>query len=277
MENNQNKNIKLTLSWNGENFSGYQYQPHAFTVQEALTTAWKILTQEDVTLHGCSRLDAKVHAQSYVMNFYSNTGLDTLKIVRGLNGILHRNMKLDISIFACEFAEPYFHARFHAVGKHYRYLVWHGFSEHALFTKRCWHVRSKNSLHNLEHILKQFEGEHDFAAFRASDCGAKTTVRRMHNIYVTQHPKYEQMHIVDVFGEGFLKNMIRNMVGTAVQIATEKLDKNTITDAFLHKDRTQIGTCAPAHALTLIDVYYDKEKFDSAKTNQRNCAVSLGI
>lgn len=265
MNNETEKNIKLTLSWNGEKFSGYQSQPNAFTVQEALTNAWKILAQENVSLIGCSRLDAKVHAESFVLNFHSTTCLDKNRIIQGLNGILHAKMGLDISIYDCEFVDLDFHARFHAVGKHYQYLIWSGFSENALLTKKCWQIRSKNSLEmeNLSKILKQFEGEHDFAAYRASDCGAKTTVRRVQAIHVNRHPKYKEMYVIDIFGEGFLKNMIRNMVGTAVQVATGILKKDTITESFLHCNRTLVGVCAPAYGLTLVDIYYNKEIFDN--------------
>lgn len=260
--NNETKNIKLTLSWDGSGFQGYQFQPNAVTVQGVLTQAWKILSKEDVVLHGCSRLDAKVHAESYVLNFYSQTNLEPQRIISGLNGILHAHLEVAISIYDCAFVDPHFHARFHVVGKHYQYLLWHGLSENALLTKRCWVIRSSQSLDALPGILKQFEGEHDFAAYRASDCTAKTTVRRVHTIRAHQHPMYKQMHVIDVFGEGFLKNMIRNMAGTAVDVALGKLNKTTITDSFSGFDRTHTGVCAPAHALTLKNVYYDSITFE---------------
>lgn len=205
MQNQEYKNVKLILSWNGEKFSGYQYQPHAFTVQEAVTNAWKILNKETVTLCGCSRLDAGVHAQYYVLNFHTKTSLNIERILKGLNGILHSNLALDISIYHAEYMPSDFHSRFHAIGKHYRYLIWYGFSEHAFLTKRAWHVRSKISPENIKTILKQFEGEHDFAAFRASDCAAKTTIRKISCIDTWSHPIYPEMLIVDVWGDGFLK------------------------------------------------------------------------
>ena len=102
------KNIKLTLSWNGAKFSGYQYQPNAITVQETLNSAWRILTGEVVTLYGCSRLDAQVHASHFVLNFLSETNLEEEKILRALNGILHTQFKVAISIYSCEFVEKEF-------------------------------------------------------------------------------------------------------------------------------------------------------------------------
>ena len=258
------QNLKLTLSWNGEKFSGYQYQPHAFTVQEALTNSWKILNKEVVSLCGCSRLDAGVHAQHYVLNFHTNTKLSEERILKGLNGILHSNLSLDISVYQAVFTHSDFHSRFHSKGKHYRYLIWHGYSEHAFLTKRCWHIRAKLSLEDIKLALQQFVGKHDFAAFRSTDCAAKTTIRNIFDIDAWNHPIYPEMLIVDVWGDGFLKNMIRNIIGTSVEIATGKLPKDTITDAFIHKDRTRTGMCAPAWALTLMQVYYDKTDIEKA-------------
>lgn len=266
----EQKNIKLTLSWNGAKFSGYQYQPHAVTVQETLNSAWKILTGETVTLFGCSRLDAQVHAHHYVLNFYSHTSLEAGKIVRAMNGILHNQFKAAISVYDCEFVDKEFHARFHTTGKHYRYLIWYGFKTHALLTPQCWHVHCKNELKNLNAILQQFVGEHDFAGFRASDCSAKNTLKYIHAVKAYQHPHFPQMTIIDFFGEGFLKNMIRNMVGTAVQVAYGKLQEDCIQNAFQHKNRELVGMCAPGWALTLMKVYYNKELFISDAIAQIN-------
>ncbi len=255
------KNIKLILSWNGAKFSGYQYQPNTVTVQGTLNTAWKILTGETVTLYGCSRLDAQVHANYFVLNFYSKVDINEEKIIRALNGILHGQLKADICIYDCMFVENEFHARYNAVGKHYRYLVWYGYKSHALLTSLCWNVHSKNELNNLKSILAQFVGEHDFAGFRASDCSSKNTVKNIYAIHAYNHPLFPEMTLIDIWGDGFLKNMIRNIVGTAVQVSLNKLSKDCIQNAFEHKNRELVGMCAPGWALTLMKVYYDKEQF----------------
>ncbi len=264
MEIIEYQNLKLILSWNGKKFSGYQYQPHVFTVQEALTNAWKILNKEIVSLCGCSRLDAGVHAQHYVLNFHTTTKLSEERIIKGLNGILHSNLSLDISVYQASFTHFDFHSRFHSKGKHYRYLIWHGYSEHSFLTKRSWLVRAKLSPEDIKLALRQFIGKHDFAAFRSTDCSAKTTIRNIFNIDAWNHPIYPEMLVVDVWGDGFLKNMIRNIIGTSVEIASGKLDKNSITESFIHKDRTRTGMCAPAWALTLMHVYYDKLEMEDA-------------
>lgn len=257
------KNIKLTLSWNGAKFSGYQYQPNAITVQETLNSAWRILTGEVVTLYGCSRLDAQVHASHFVLNFLSDCNLEEEKIIRALNGILQNQFKANISVYNCEFVHKEFHARYNAVGKHYRYLIWVGQKKHALLTPQCWHIHSKNTPVNLNSIFQQVVGEHDFSGFRASDCNAKHTIKRIYSVHISNHPQFPEMVRVDFFGDGFLKNMIRNIVGTAVQMAIGKLKEDCITKAFEHKNRELIGMCAPGSALTLMQVYYSKPKLEA--------------
>lgn len=259
MLNHEYYNLKLTLSWNGEKFHGYQQQPNVFTVQEAISKAWFILTKETVSLIGCSRLDAGVHAQQFVLNLQTQTEFTLERILKGLNGIFHSNLHLDISLYSIEKVSSDFHARFHALGKHYRYLIWHGFAEQTFLTRRCWHVRAKLERAELIEQMQYYLGEHNFAAFRAIDCAAKNTIKKIYQIDAWHHPLYQECLIVDIWGDGFLKNMIRNMVGTAVDIACEKLPKNTITEAYLHKDRNLIGVCAPAWGLTLMQVFYSPD------------------
>ena len=253
-------NIKLTLSWNGAKFNGYQSQPDGCTVQDTLNAAWKIFAKESVTLIGCSRLDSQVHAHHFVLNFLTETEFECEKIIRALNGILHTHFKADICVYDCEYVASDFHARYHALGKHYRYLIWSGHKTHALLTPQCWSIHSKNKIENLNSYLQQFVGEHDFAGFRASDCSAKNTIKNIQAVTLTQHALFPEMQIIDFCGDGFLKNMIRNMVGTAVQMSLGKLESNCIQNAFEHKNRERVGMCAPGSALTLMRVYYNKEE-----------------
>lgn len=273
MKTEEYRNLKLIISWNGEKFSGYQIQPNVFTVQEAISNAWKVLNNEIVSLCGCSRLDAGVHAQHYVLNFYTTTKLSEDRIIRGLNGILHSHYSLDISVYQVLFVHSDFHSRFQSVGKHYRYLIWYGFAEQYFLTKRCWHVRAKIILDDIKVTLQQFVGEHDFAAFRSSDCNAKTTIRHIYHIEAWNHPKFPEMLIIDIWGNGFLKNMIRNIIGTSVDVSSGKLHKNTIIDAFKHKNRSQTGMCAPAWGLTLMNVYYNKLEMEESILNKEYILV----
>lgn len=255
------RNLRLTISYNGHGYCGYQYQPHGHSVQEVLTLAWRTLTREQIILFGCSRLDAGVSASHFVLNVYTATALDCETILRKLNGILQSGLREAIHVFAVDDADPLFHARFDTVGKHYRYLLWHGFGSHALLTPRAWLIRAREAPVGLAEALQEFVGEHDFRAFRAQDCTAKSTHRTIHRIDFWHHPRFSQLAVVDVWGDGFLKNQIRNMVGTAVDIAIGKLTFATIAEAFNHGERVKVGQCAPGHALTLERVYYEPETY----------------
>ena len=279
-------NLRIELSYNGTGFKGYQSQPHAKTVQDELMKAWSILTKEtNPILYGCSRLDSGVHANHFVLNLHSGilnsqfrntTALvgngPTLEeqnaayaqgrevILRCLNGIFSSN-EVHISLHSLTIAEPAFNARFDAVGKHYRYLLWYGFVQNALLTPKCWAIKSRTPPKNLEHLFTLFEGEKNFAAYRASDCASVNPVRKIHSVKTWQHPRFAEMLVVDFWGEGFLKNMIRNICGTVVDCATGKLNEAQITESFEHGTRQHMGQCAPAHALTLEKVYYQQNEF----------------
>ena len=249
------KNLKFICSWDGSSFQGYQTQPHGLTVEDTLTKAWKILTAEDIKIQGCSRLDAGVHAFKYCFNLLTNSELETEKIIRSLNGILHTNLKADICIYSCTEVDENFHARFSSKGKHYRYEIWHGFSEHALITKKCWHIKTKNNLNDLQNILNEFCGTHDFNAFRASDCTAKTTIRTIEKIVVTQNKDLPEHYTIDIFGNGFLKNMIRNIMGFTFLVIDGKRNKCEIKE-LLELGQSDYKLCAPPWALTLIHALY---------------------
>jgi tRNA pseudouridine38-40 synthase len=255
------RNLRLEISYDGTAFFGYQYQPEHKNVQEVLTNAWKTLAREQVLLFGCSRLDAGVSASHFVLNLYTQCKLDTDRIVRGLNGILQTVFQAPICIYSCTDMPAMFHARYDTVGKHYRYMIWHGRGFHALLTPHCWNVRSTQSPENLSSILSEFQGFHNFSAFRAQGCQSSTTDRTIHRTDCWQHPRHPELTVFDFWGDGFLKNMIRNIVGTAVDISTKKIPQNTVQQAFLHGDRQKIGQCAPGYALTLEQVYYCPEKY----------------
>lgn len=256
------RNLCLEISYRGEGFMGYQSQPHGNTVQDTLNKAWLTLTQETTTLYGCSRLDAGVHAQQYFLNLFTRNTRDGEDITRSLNGILRSGMNTAISVYRCFEVSPDFNARFDTLGKHYRYRLWYGRGHHALLTPAAWAVRSREfNTVRLNQALQDCVGEHDFSAFRASDCTAKSTVRKIMKISVQQDGQYPESLCIDFYGEGFLKNMIRNLIGTAVEVAIGKLPQNSVKSAFEHLERTRVGQCAPAHALTLERVFYAQEEW----------------
>lgn len=259
------RNLCLEISFRGDGFMGYQSQPHGVTVQDTLAKAWEIMTKEKTTLYGCSRLDAGVHADQYCLNLYTRTDRSPEQIYRALNGILRTQLGVSISVYDAREVDSGFNARFDTLGKHYRYRLWYGRGHHAALTPAAWAVRSRQFEATILHdSLTSLIGQHDFAAFRASDCTAKTTVRKIERIDIWSHAQFPESITIDVWGEGFLKNMVRNIVGTAVDSATGKLCSSAARQALAHLDRSQIGQCAPAHALTLQRVFYEPLQWNNA-------------
>lgn len=259
------RNICLEISYRGEGFMGYQSQPHGVTVQDTLAKAWRVMTKESTTLYGCSRLDAGVHANQFFVNLYTRSQRSPDEIYRALNGILRTQMGAQISVYSAKEVDSGFNARFDTLGKHYRYRLWYGRGHHAALTPAAWAVRSRTFDDQvLRESLAVLIGRHDFAAFRASDCTAKTTVRKIERIDVWSNSHYPEAITIDIWGEGFLKNMVRNIVGTAVDSAIGKLCSSAAAQALSHLDRSRIGQCSPAHALTLQRVFYQPEVWSAA-------------
>lgn len=262
------RNLRLEISFRGDDFMGYQSQPHGVTVQDTLSRAWHIMSGETTTLYGCSRLDAGVHANQYFVNLYTRSQRTCEEIYRALNGILRTQFKVAISVYNAQVVADDFNARFDTQGKHYRYRLWYGRGHHASLTTAAWAVRSREfNAQLLSESLSEAIGEHDFSAFRASDCTAKSTVRKIERIDVWQHLLYPEALTIDIWGEGFLKNMVRNLAGTAVEIATGKLSRSAVKDALEHLNRQRVGQCAPANALTLQRVFYEREQWQEALTS----------
>ena len=197
-------NIKFEISFDGKAFSGYQWQPHALTVQGAFQEAWKIYSTETVSLTGCSRLDAGVHAQSFVCNLHSKVKSQepSRKIVASLNGILHQQLNLPIFVRSAIIEAPTFHSRYDALGKHYRYLLWYGRGQHAQLTPRCWSIKSRIEPKNLNLICADVVGTHDFNAFRSADCSSQNSTKTIWEFRGWQHPFVEECYIAARAGNG---------------------------------------------------------------------------
>jgi tRNA pseudouridine38-40 synthase len=259
------RNLKVVLSFNGKDFHGTQTQKHSSpTVLDTFKKAWEILTSgEIIEPCGCSRLDAGVHALGYIVNFKTQTSLGLERIFASLNGIFRSLFKVTLIIYRIEETHEEFHARYDALYKYYRYEIWTG--SHVLhhLVGRVWEQRGyqeiwnqPDSLEKLRNILHKYQGDHNFSAFRAKDCNAFNPFKTIDQIFLTEDPEYPEHKIIHIYGKSFLKQMIRNMVGTAVDIFLGKLPENTLEQAFIHGDRTKTGTCAPGKGLTLVKVGY---------------------
>ena len=243
--------IKLTVSYDGTDFCGWQVQPTGVSVQEVLQNAVKTLTGEDAKVTGSGRTDAGVHAEGQVAHFsVEKSTVPPEKFAKALNTLLPSSVK----VLNSQRVDENFDARKSAKQKTYRYSFY--VSEVELPLKERFFTRL-DRLPDLEKIrqgAKKFIGEHDFACFNASGGGAKTTVRSVYDIKVNQ---LENQIYFLVTGNGFLYNMVRTMVGTLLEVGYGKKQLSDLETMLKNKDRTMVGKTLPAKGLCLYTVEYE--------------------
>lgn len=243
------KTIRLTLEYDGTDFVGWQIQPNGRSVQGVLETALGQILAAPVRVHSAGRTDAGVHARGMVAHFSTTASLPLAAYREGLNRLL----PMDVAVRAAAEAPDGFHARFEARGKWYRYAIHSAPVRSPLHGRSAWHLRSELDLAAMEAAARDFVGRHDFAAFRAAGCDAKTTDREIYSLQLTQQG---ELLCIDVRGEGFLRNMVRVMVGTLVEIGMRRRPESDVADLLRGGCREKAGRTAPAHGLCLMEVWY---------------------
>lgn len=244
------RRIHLIVEYDGTNYAGWQRQSNALAVQQVLEEALSRLTGQRVVVHGASRTDAGVHALGQSCHFDTLSRIPADKFSYAVNTLLPP----DIRVRASREVSPDFHARFSTKGKRYRYLFYD--DRHAGALNRFTHA---HSIYPLDDALMRAEagaliGTHDFAAFAASGSVVKDTVRTIWRADVTRSGHDVQL-IVE--GSGFLYNMVRIIAGTLRDIGSGKLAPGALRRAIDTGDRLDLGVTAPAHGLTLMEVFYD--------------------
>lgn len=207
------------------------------------------MTGEAVRVTGAGRTDAGVHAQGQVASVKVHARIPTGGFLRGLNA----HLPPDMAVREVSDVDSAFDARRSARGKTYRYQIWNHLTRSPLQGRASWHYRAPLDTHAMREAAAAFVGEHDFRAFRASDCDRKNTVRLIRSFQVD---RAGAMIRCEVEGTAFLKNMVRIMVGTLVQAGHGELDAAGVRALLAAGDRTQSGVTAPAHGLTLVRVIY---------------------
>ncbi len=242
---------RVTVSYDGRGFSGYQFQPGKRTVQGVLTDAATVLFGK-CSVIGCSRTDAGVHATGFVASIATENGcVPPEKLPYAMNSLLPD----DIAVTAAEAAEERFHPRYDAKSKHYRYLIYDGRIRDPLLTGRAWHVVTPLDADVMNGAAQVLTGEHDFSAFCAAGSTAISNIRTIYMISVTRTSDGRCV-AVDVFGNGFLYNMVRIIVGTLVYVSQGKLTKDDVAGLLISGDRSAAGMTAPPDGLYLTEVFY---------------------
>lgn len=246
------QNYKLTIAYDGTKYSGWQIQENALGIQPIIQEKIRIVLKEDIKLIGSGRTDAGVHALGQVAHFKCEKPVDSFKLLRSLNGMLPP----EIRVHSCAQVPLDFHAQHSAKGKIYHYHLYLDEVMDPFIRLYRWHVRGRIDLEKLKDAAKKFLGTHDFTSFtNEADEGsaAKDPVRTIFRLDLV--PEKGGIRL-EFEGDGFLYKMVRNIVGTLIEVARGKRSVESIDELFAAKDRRQAGMAAPPQGLFLIQVHY---------------------
>lgn len=245
-----NRNIKLTIEYDGTNYHGWQSQINAVAIQDIIKDAVEKLTGESCKLIGSSRTDVGVHALGQVANFMTSSSIPAERFSYALNHILPD----DIVIKKSESVTEHFHAQYSALGKKYRYLIYNESQPSAILRNRTWQIFKKLDIEPMKRAAKYFEGTHDFSAFRSTGSGVKKSIRTISESKLDICE--DNILSFEIAGDGFLYNMVRIIVGTLVGVGLGKISESSVQHIIESQDRKKAGKTAPAHGLYLVEVYY---------------------
>lgn len=240
----------LTIEYDGTEFSGWQRQSNCRTIQEEIEKAIFVMTKQKITLTGSGRTDAGVHALAQIANFVCDTNLTPDSFFRGLNSLLPE----DIIIRHCAVVNEKFHSRYDAKSKLYRYKILNRELPPAIGRNYAWFIKRPLDFNAMKEAVLLLIGTKDFKAFEASGSPRKTTVRTVLRAELTKE-KDNIIHF-ETEADGYLRFMVRNIVGTLVSVGLGKLEPSDIKKILDSKDRKKAPATAPPHGLFLVKVQY---------------------
>lgn len=241
--------IKITIMYDGSNYSGWQIQNNAITIQEEVELACSRLFSQEIKVIGASRTDAGVHAYGQVAVFDVLTSIHINRIPYGLNAYLPK----DIVVCKAEEVNNDFHPRYDAKLKIYEYRILNTQFNIPQNRNISYFYSVKMDIQAMLQACKYFVGEHDFKSFCAAKSSVKSTIR---TIYECTIIKESHFLVFKICGNGFLYNMVRIIIGTLIQVGIGKLKPEEISSIIEAKDRKYAGETAPAKGLTLLSIKY---------------------
>jgi tRNA pseudouridine38-40 synthase len=214
---------KILIEYDGTNFSGWQKQPHAPSIQEELDKALFKFTNEKVEVYGSGRTDAGVHALGQVAHFDLAKPWPEHTIIRATNYHLQPHK---IAVLTCEEVSPDFHARFSAKQRAYKYIILNRISPPTIEATKVWQVKEPLNIPLMQQAAKLFEGTHDFTCIKTSSCQAKSYIRTIDYIKIS---KLDDHITIEIAAPSFIHNMVRNIVGALRQIGNQSWTEAHIT------------------------------------------------
>ena len=245
-----NKNFKLIIEYDGSSYHGWQRQKNRKTIQGEIEKAIMTITGKKIALTGSGRTDAGVHAFGQVANFYCDTEISPEVFQRGLNSLMPK----DIIIKECNTVNEKFHARYDAKTKTYQYRILNRTTPAAICRQYAWFIKKKLDLDAMQSAILHIIGINDFKAFEGAGSPRSSTKRRVINADLQQ--KKKKYLIFEIEADGFLRFMVRNIVGTLLDVGLCKITPDDFKKILLSKDRNLAGATAPPHGLFLMNVKY---------------------
>jgi tRNA pseudouridine38-40 synthase len=244
--------VKLVLSYDGTRYVGWQVQPNGPSIQSELEQALGTLHKEPVRVTGAGRTDSGVHARGQVASFAVERPLPVTAYVKGTNALLPE----DVAVRTAEVREAPFDARRDARGKRYRYRIENLPTRWPLTRLQAWQVFRPLDVASMQAAAARLVGQHDFGAFRAADCEAAHAVRELRRLDVVP----DGQGGIEVVAEAtaFLKHMVRNLVGTLVEVGLGARTAGSMTELLARRDRKLAGRTAPPQGLVLDEVFYEQ-------------------
>lgn len=242
--------VALGIEYSGTPFCGWQRQPHANSVQQAIEEALAKVADAPVRIHVAGRTDTGVHATEQVIHFDSPVAREMKAWVRGVNTYLPDS----ISILWAHVVAEDFHARYSAQSRRYRYVILNRPSRPALLHQQVTWVYQKLDHDSMQQAAKYLIGQHDFSSYRALACQAKSPMRTVHQINIGQQGEFI---FVDIHADAFLHHMVRNIAGVLIAIGRGEQNINWSRMVLELRDRTLGGVTAKPSGLYLVKVQYD--------------------
>ncbi|MBU0683971.1 MAG: tRNA pseudouridine(38-40) synthase TruA [Candidatus Omnitrophota bacterium] len=243
------RNIKLTIAYDGTNYKGWQLQKNGTTIQGKIEEAIEKTFKKKHRIYSAGRTDSGVHAQGQIAHFKTSVPVPMNKIPSIINTVLPP----DIAIKNAKKVSTDFHAQFDAKQKHYRYYILNSLKREAFKERYAWRVSYNLNVSLMREAAKALIGKHDFKSFQAVDKRERLSVRNIFSITVK---KQKAFIVIDIKGDGFLYNMVRNIVGTLVEIGRGYFSPESMMEILKSKNRKKAGPTAPAKGLFLMEVKY---------------------
>ena len=245
------KNIKLILTYDGSHYHGWQRQNNGVTIQEVVEEKLETMCGGPIKLIASGRTDAGVHATGQVCNFKTGSDIEPGAIKRGLNSLLPD----DIHVNAVDYVPGEFHARYSAISKIYEYRILNRAAPNVFLRQHLWHIRMPLDKEAMANCLAILKGRHDFSTFKSSGSNNTNPVRTISRAELSGPDKDEILRII-IEADGFLRHMVRNIVGTVVEVGLGRMVMDEFRAVLESKDRQAAGIKAPAQGLFLISVRY---------------------